>query len=141
MNDLQARRKKNLRALIKQWEGPTNLARKLHYRGPSYLSQMIGPHKPVTEKTARAIEAALALPNGWLDADHATPSGAGHIDTALISRVLLAISAVLDGSGVVLSSPRMAGLVSLCYEHAAEHGNVVDDDYVHRLVSLITTKE
>ena len=32
---------------------PTALAKLLGYSGPSYISQMIGGHRPITEKTAR----------------------------------------------------------------------------------------
>lgn len=138
MPDLQALRKKNLRALIKEWEGPTNLAKKLHYTGPSYLSQMIGPSKPITEKTARFIESELDLPSGWMDGDHAATTGQhARIDTTIINRVMLSVGAALQNTGVQLSPPRLADLVGLAYEHAIEHG-AVDDSYVTRLVKLIT---
>jgi hypothetical protein len=137
MPDLQALRKRNLRALIKQWEGPSNLAKKLHYSGPSYLSQMIGPGKPITEKTARFIEATLSLPSGWMDADHAVQTGQHtRVDTTVINRVMCVVGAALQDAGVQLSPPRLADLVGLAYEHAVEHGEV-DDDYIARLVKLI----
>lgn len=133
MPDLQALRKKNLRALIKQWEGPTNLAKKLHYSGPSYLSQLVGRHKPITEKTARFIEHALDLPAGWMDADRVAQDG--KVDTALIGRVMLSVSAALDDAGLRLSPIKMAELVSFVYECAADKG--VDDEFVVRLVKLL----
>lgn len=137
MSDLQALRKKNLRALIKQWDGPTNLAKKLHYGGPSFLSQMIGPNKPITEKTARHIEEVLELPIGWMDNDHAAQTGQhARVDTTVINRVMLSVGAALEDARIALSPPRMAELVGLVYEHAVEHGSV-DDSYVARLVKLI----
>lgn len=137
MLDLQARRKKNLKALIKQWEGPTNLAKKLQYSGPSYLSQLIGSQKPITEKTARYIEETVDLPVGWLDQEHTMQSSAmARSDTALISRVMLSVSAALDDAGLRLSPVRMAELVSLVYECAAEKG-IVDDGVIKRLVKLL----
>lgn len=136
MPDLQALRKKNLRALLKQWDGPTNLAKKLQYSGPSYLSQLIGPNKPITEKTARHIEEVLELERGWMDKDHAASTGQHvRIDTTIINRVMLSIAAALEDAGTRLTPQRMADLVGLVYEHAAEHGQV-DDGYVARLVKL-----
>lgn len=41
MPDLQAVRKRNLRALIKEHGGPSQLAKQLGYAGPSYLSQLL----------------------------------------------------------------------------------------------------
>lgn len=138
MSDLQALRKKNLKALIKQWEGATNLAKKLRYSGPSYLSQMIGPHKPITEKTARLIEAALDLPTAWMDIEHAVTSAQpGRLDTSLVSRVMLSVGAALKDAGISLSPARMAGLVGLIYEHAFEHQGAVDDEYIRRVVKLL----
>lgn len=46
-------RKENLRLLLIQWGGPTNLAKKLKYSGPSYLSQLLSGNRPFSEKTAR----------------------------------------------------------------------------------------
>lgn len=137
MPDLQALRKKNLRALIKQWEGPTNLAKKLQYSGPSYLSQLTGPHKPITEKTARFIEATVGLPSGWLDMDHTTQTGQlTRVDTSLINRVMLSVSGALDDAGLRLTPIRMADLVSLVYECATEKGEV-DDEFIARLIKII----
>lgn len=137
MPDLQALRKKNLKALIKQWDGPTNLAKKLGYSGPSYLSQLIGPNKPVTEKTARFVEKTLNLPPGWLDAEHvAKPDHNGQVNTTLVARVLLSVGAAVEDAGLRLTPTRMAELVSVAYEWAAAK-NEVDDEYIQRLVKLI----
>ena len=143
MPDTQTLRKRNLRALIKQWEGPTVLAKKLRYSGPSYLSQMIKPieqgGKPITEKTARFIESELGLSPLWMDTDHAAKTGQyPRLDSALIARVMLSVGTALQDAGAKLpsTSPRMLVLVELAYEHAAEHGEV-DDGYVVRLVKLI----
>jgi hypothetical protein len=140
MPELQARRKKNLRALIKQWDGPTHLAKKLHYSGPSFLSQLIGPSKPITEKTARFIEKTVDLPEGWLDLDH--PAAHNHnetpakIDTSLVGRVMLSVGGALEDAGLRLSNARMAKLVSFVYEATAVKGEV-DDDFIERLVDLL----
>lgn len=60
----------NLRRLIAEHGGPAELARELGYSNASFLVQMAGPNpiRAVTEKTARAFERKLGLPEGWLDA-------------------------------------------------------------------------
>ncbi len=136
--ELQTLRKKNLRTLIKQWDGPTKLAKELRYTGPSYLSQMIGPNKPITETTARGIEDVLSLAPGWMDMDHtAQPvepvENRVYADTTLINDVMVSVMAVLGNTASV--PPCLPGLVSLAYEHAAAHGRV-DADYIDRLVKL-----
>lgn len=131
LNDVQPKRKQNLRELIAQEGGPTNLARKLRYGGPSYLSQMIGEAKPITEKTARMIESVLALPHGWMDTDHSTPvGGIGN----LVGQVVTVLETALVGHH--LPPARMAALAALCCEHAAEQGHV-DEGYIRRLVALV----
>lgn len=124
MPNLQALRKKNLRALIKQWDGPTNLAKKLGYSGPSYLSQMIGEHKPITEKTARFVETTLDPPAGWLDNDN---HDSGRADTANVARVLLAVGAAIENTGAKVSPGRLADIATFVYEHLCRNG-VVDDE-------------
>jgi hypothetical protein len=66
--DLADIRRTNLRNIVTQWGGPSNLARKLGYNNPSYLVQMVGPKptRDVTEKTAVKIETALGLQQGAL---------------------------------------------------------------------------
>lgn len=131
--DTQALRKRNLRALIKQWDGPTVLAKKLGYSGPSYLSQLVGRHKPITEKTARYIEATLDLPAGWLDQE---PQPDRHkVDAALVARVMLTVGRAVEDAGLRLPPARMADVVSFVYECAVERG--MDDDFVRRLVKLL----
>lgn len=77
LNRTAGLRLSNLRALIEQHQGPNNLAAAVGYTNASFLVQMAGPHptRPITERTARKIEAALSLPPMWLDSAHAgTPS-------------------------------------------------------------------
>lgn len=135
LDELQKLRKRNLLALVRTWEGPTKLAKKLNYSGPSYLSQLVGPNKPITEKTARQIEAALNLPDRWMDADYTLPDPP-RTDTALIQEVMLSVGTALGDT--VLPPPRLAGFVSLVYEHATEHGGHVDEEFTHTLAKLIT---
>ena len=122
MSDLQKIRKTNLRALVREWEGPSNLARKLGYGGPSFVSQMLGTHKPVTEKTARLVEEKLDLPAGWLDTPHDEAKNHGKVDMSLVSRILQVAGAALDDAGVRLAPSRLADLVVLLYDDAIAKG-------------------
>lgn len=135
-------RKINLRALIAQWGGPTNLAKKLGYGGPSYLLQMVSlkPVRPLTEKTARKIETKLDLPPGWLDADHqggssGEPAQSVQLDQELLSQVVLAIGAAADKAGVKLSHAKFADVVVLVYEDALK-SHRVDEQMIGRVLRL-----
>lgn len=70
--ELQETRKRNLKRIIEQAGSASALAERLRYTGPSYLSQMLGPHRPITEKTARHMEKVMELPPGWMDQAHET---------------------------------------------------------------------
>jgi len=61
-------RRENLKALIRQ-HGNQEVAVRAGYPNGSFLSQMTGPQaiRQVSEKTARRVEEALALPVGWMD--------------------------------------------------------------------------
>lgn len=134
--DLQAIRKKNLRALIKDWDGPTNLAKKLGYAGPSYLSQLIGPGKPITEKTARHIEQKLTLPTGWMDRESPQPLPPGAFDSQRVDRLMLAIISTVDDAKLHLPPRCMANLVSFVYE-CATTPTTADDAFIRKLVALM----
>lgn len=137
MPDLQFIRKKNLRVLIAEYNGPTALAKLLKYSGPSYLSQMVGPHKPITEKTARAVEKVTGKPTGWLDIDHeAMPPPIQKADTALLSTVVLAVSTALDESKLRVATPTLAELIALIYEDALAKG-AVDTTYLARIIKML----
>jgi hypothetical protein len=137
--DVHDRRKRNLKLLVQQWDGPTNLAKKLGYAGPSYVSQMVSGNRPITEKAARQIEDKASLPTGWLDQDNRPPGKNGRpaaVDTDLISRIITTIGTVLEEEGVQLHPSKFSELVALVYEDAATHGRT-DDAFVSRLVRLL----
>jgi hypothetical protein len=132
-------RKKNLKMLVAQWEGPTNLARKIGQQGPSYISQMLGGHRPITGKTARKIEEKLGLESGWMDKEHtdgrrgARPAD---VDVSTMSQVVSLLGASLEEEGVKLPPPKFAEVVALLYEHAIQAG-VLDEGYMQRIVNLV----
>ena len=124
----------NLKLLLVQWGGPTVLAKKLHYSGPSYLSQLLSGNRPFTEKTARTIEVSLDLPALWLDRPH---NGSSDIDPDLLSSVVALVQASLPHKGPSPAPHQMSEIIILVYEQAKELGTV-DEEYVKRLVRLIT---
>lgn len=130
--DLSRTRIENLKVLLVQWGGPTVLARKLQYSGPSYLSQLLSGNRPFTEKTARMIEASLDLPSLWLDRAHNMTTD---IDPELLSAVVSQVSAALPPKGIV--APRQVSeVIALVYENAKATGQV-DEEYIKRLMKLL----
>lgn len=126
-------RRTNLRQLVKQWGGPSSLARKLGHSNGSYLAQLAGPRpsKEVTEKQARSIEQRLDLPAGWLDRKN--PTLRSEPDTAAIVEI---VACVHDAAGgTKLARDKFAEIVQLAYEYA-QHTGHVDQQVVSRLVKL-----
>lgn len=128
-------RRQNLRALIREWRGPTSLARKLGHSNGSYLAQLIGPNpsREISEKVARGIEAKLNLPLGWLDRE--TPERPP-IDDSVLAHCVRAVAAAVQDSPVKVSPEKFAELVTLAYEHHAATGTC-DEGYINRLMRLL----
>lgn len=136
--DVLANRLANLRALIVQWGGPTSLAEKLKLSGPSYVSQLVGGIRPITEKTARKFERALGLTPGWMDAPNTGSSGpqrAANIDDRLMVQAVGLVGAKLQESNLQLRPEKFAELVSLAYGDAVKNGKL-DEQFIERLVQL-----
>lgn len=130
----------NLKSLIVQWGGPTSLAKKLEFSGPSFLSQMVGGIRPLTEKTARKIEQKLGLAPGWMDQDHDTSGNtvrAAAIDDSLITKTVSLVGAKLQESNIQVRPDKFAELVSLAYGEACRSGGNLDENFVGRLVQLM----
>lgn len=126
-------RRENLRLLAAQWGGPTVLAKKLQYSGPSYVAQLTHGTRPITEKTARGIEATLDLPVNWLDHPHQAPSE----DADLLAASVAAVLAELTQKGITPAGDRQVSeAIMLVYEDA-QHAGAPRADYVARIVRLI----
>jgi hypothetical protein len=136
--DIHDVRKKNLKALVAQWDGPTNLAKQLGYTGPSYVSQMVSGNRPITEKTARQIEAKLDLATGWLDAAHpGVPAArAAVLDTADLARIISLLTTALEEARVKMQPAKFAELVAMVYEDAQERGRI-DEKFINRVIGLV----
>ena len=79
-------RKTRLKALASKFGGNASLGRVLGYRDGAYIGQMIGGHRPITEKT---IVAAEELPgcDGWFESNKNTqPATIQHLEHAGLQR-------------------------------------------------------
>ena len=67
----QAVRRQNLRTLAAQ-HGATKLAEIVGAKGPSWISQLVGPSadRTITDRTVEKVEEALNLGHGWMDTNH-----------------------------------------------------------------------
>lgn len=136
MRNVQQTRRTNLRLLVEQWGGASGLAKKLGYSGPSYISQLLGENRPVTEKTARSIETQLDLPVGWLDkAPESERLEPASVDVDMVTKSVLAVGQALEREGSTVPPTRFADLVAVTYEAAVRSGTV-DQAWVDRLVRL-----
>lgn len=129
-------RRANLRALAKQWGGPTSLAKKLGHANGSYLAQLMGPHpsREISEKTAREVETKLGLPVAWLDAEH--PETGARVDDTALAECVRAVAAVLRDAGRRPEPERYASLVQLAYDRLRLTGRV-DEAFISQLVNLM----
>lgn len=134
--DLMELRVKNLRELTLQWGGPSSIAKKLKISGPSYISQLISGHRPLTEKSVRRFEKELGLPVGWFDKDHDNPTPATPLDDSLVTRVIVLVATVANEQGVAIRPEQLAEVVSLVYGEAQRSGRL-DEQLVNRIVSLL----
>lgn len=112
----------NLREIVRQRGGVSQLSRDMGYSNPSFLSQMLGPNptRLVTEKTARKFEKLLGIPLGTLDREPGDEA-----------------QAPVDASVQHSTSEKFANAVALAYLDAAEHGGQVREDHVKQLVRLL----
>lgn len=74
MAEVYAARRHNLLLLVDQHGGRKGLGEALGYSNGSYISQLIGGRREVSEQTARQIEAQLNLVSGWMDKQGKVPT-------------------------------------------------------------------
>lgn len=145
LNDI---RKANLQRIAKDIGGPVNLAAKLGYANASFLVQMIGPHptRPVSEKTARMVEATLALPPESLDhPSHfagptrtaATPGAGVALHTDVLARVMDETATALRELNTTLPTNKFYDVVAFAYREC-EAGREPDREFLKRLIALST---
>ena len=142
METLANIRKANLRTLIAQWNGATSLAKKLRYAHASYLSQMVHGKRPITEKTARKIEAVLKLPALWLDTERGEQSSAPiELDANALARVLDAVNTVKAGLPIdkKISQTKYSEIIAFVYKGLSGSGRLPDNDAIGALLRLAAT--
>ena len=141
ISDIKNIRRDNVRKLMTERGGPLVLAKRLGYRNSSFLIQLAGPNptREISERTARAIEQALDLPNLWLDEAHATPATrqAEEVNTDVVSSAIRICAEVCEEFGIALKPVKFADLVVLAYSDAASNGANVRTEYVRKLVQLM----
>lgn len=138
-------RRDNLRAFVKANGGSTAVSTRLGYRNASFLSQQIGPRptREVTEKTARAVEAAYNLPAGVMDqpemgTGQAVAAPGAAITTAMVSDVIRLVGSVLQAEGVEPVGPeKFANLVALALADAVEHAGQMRAGHIQAIARLM----
>lgn len=117
-------RRENLRRLIEQWDGPSNLAIKLGYSNASFLVQMAGPNpiRDVSERTARKIETKLDLPRGYLDKKPTNTNT--EVSTELVTSVVRYVAQACSDAGVRLTPEKLADVVTVIYQDAVDNGKI-----------------
>ena len=140
-------RRANLRALIGERGGLTDLSNRLGYRNPSFLSQMAGPNptREVTEKTARKIEQTLGLGVGSLDRPIGQQRPASqaaeapqHDDLVLaVAEVIRQVGRACEDEGVTLAPAKFAEVAALVLEGSPTPADRPRPEHVRRLVSLL----
>lgn len=127
----------NLRKLITQYEGVSNLAEKLGYANSSFLVQMAGPHpdRAITERTARKIEQTLELSDRWLDNEELAVLHDPKPNNDLVRKSIQATAAAIEAAGKEMSATKIGDLALLVYEDAVEHG-AVREEYIATLMRI-----
>jgi len=127
-------RRKNLREVVSARGGPTSAARLLGYANGAFLVQMCGPNptRPVTEKTARAIERTLGLKTGYLDQLH-TDEPVIKVSADLVHKVAHMVQSVQSELQVTLPPGKFADVVTLVYDNAKATGEP-QRDFVATLI-------
>jgi transcriptional regulator with XRE-family HTH domain len=127
-------RRKNLKLLIEQYEGPAALARKLGVT-TSYISQLVKARRPISERTARDIEMTLRLTHGWFDGPAARGiKGPVAIDLSALSKSLERVLGEMDRTGRKMPPVKLADVVIFVYQETAK-GATVDVPALLRLTA------
>ncbi len=135
-------RRANLRALIGQHGGPKAFSELMGYKTPSFLVQMAGPNpsRPVTEDTARAVEAKLGLQDGAMDSPSGSPmrplqslpqSGAPAV------AIVQMLAAVWEEDKVDMPILKFAQIAGFAITEAAESDVLPTPGKLRRLIDLL----
>lgn len=150
--DITETRIANARRAFAQAGGVGKVAKKLGYANASFLVQIFGPNptRAPSEKTMRKIESALVLPSGSLDWPAASWSPEpgislaaspapvrGHINVDQLGKAIVFVKRLESEEQVQLNVDRLATLVAMVYEDAAEHGGLMREAKWRPVVQLL----
>ncbi|OZI58724.1 hypothetical protein [Bordetella genomosp. 1] len=135
--DIQQVRQQNLQTVVAEVGGPSVLAKRMGYQGPSFISQMANGHRKITEDTARAVEKAAGREPLWLDAPHElrAPAQGPATDPSLVSGAVTVVVKLQQDLGVTVDPTKYPLLVEMVYQQALVDG-AVNVDYARKLVQL-----
>ncbi len=137
----QLTRLANLRRLISESGATKDFVQRTGGRWTaSYISQIAGPNptRAISEKTAREIETALKLPEGWLDQVGALPPGPPQrqVDAALLTASMQVVAELAgEFENDAFNPGRHGRIVALVYEDALRKG-AVDASYAEDLLQI-----
>lgn len=133
-------RRENLRRLIKERGGAKAAAEKLGYTNASFISQMAGPNpkKNISEKQARTIEEAFALPEGWLD--EAEPSLQHKNNRELLESSLVHLVRSIPDTELDRIREEKFGELCAFILHELRKG-ALDNSSIERIVRLVVPHE
>lgn len=137
-------RRANVRQLLGERGSLTELSKRMGYRNPSFLSQMLGPEptREITEKTARKIEKALGLGQGSLDQPigyqrpSQAPSRPDPQIVALVADVIRMVGQECDAAEVHPSPGKLADIAALVLAASFEQG-APPADHIKKIVRLL----
>ena len=145
-------RRENLRALAAALS-TTGLAKKLGYRHPSFISQMIGPNptREITEKSARSYERKLNLEGGYLDRLPLSNGSVASIGETMgcftsdqikrindmLAEVIQLVGNILQIEEITLPPSRLADLLTLAVGDAMEHNCAPRESQLKQMVKLL----
>ena len=138
-NPVFAIRLANLRHLIRTWDGPSTLGKRLGHANGSFLVQLAGPNprRSISEKVARSIEQALGLAPRWLDEQHHDASA--QIDDSFLRECVRMVAVSVKKARISGDADVIANISAIAYEHARAVGTV-EQSFIDSLVDLAKPK-
>jgi hypothetical protein len=128
----QETRRVNLQRLVDE-HSASSVAKTMGWSGPSYVGQLLAGRRPITEKTARAIEEAFALAPRSLDS--APGEGLPISNSDFLAACIRSLGDMMQELNVQLSPAKMTELIVLVYEHSVKSGRI-DLERIRRLLKL-----
>ncbi len=151
--DITETRIANARRAFAQAGGVGKVAKKLGYANASFLVQIFGPNptRAPSEKTMRKIESALVLPSGSLDwpaaaswspepgiSLAASPASVrSSVNVEQLGKAIVFVKRLESEEQVQLNAERLATLVAMVYDDAAEHGGLMREAKWRPVVQLL----